>query len=130
MWLRTFNGGNLAAFKGANYENFMVDSNGNEYFINSGVVSDYGDISLVVPAGAYPPNSGYGEYQVIDGHGHQSTVTPSRMFIVRVNGSIVETVILGTSNPDQDPVGYVVVANSDTVNLALRSSTPDRIAWK
>ncbi len=131
MLLWTYNdGGNVAEFAGNPVSYYMVDTFGTEHFINSGVVGPFGDISIIVPPGHYPSNAEYGEWNVVDGLGNQMLIVPSRMFVARVNGFIVETVIQGPSEPDYPVTTYVVLGQSDTVNLHLRSSTPNAVAWQ
>lgn len=130
MLLWTFNGGNLSEFQGAPVDYYMVDGYGTEHLMYSGVVGEYGDISIIVPPGDYPSDAMYGEYHVNDGLGNESVIVPSRMFVAKVYGFVVETVIQGPSNSLEDPTTYVVLGATDTVNLALRTSTPNAYAWK
>jgi len=131
MLLWTFNGGNTA-FVGHPVKYFWMSPDGALEPVKGrlDVVDTYGDISIILPPGDYPSDPAYGEWNVIDGFGHQDVIVPSMMFVAQVDGTTVETVIVGPSTADKTPLSYVVLAHTDTVNLALRTSTPNRIAWK
>lgn len=106
---------------------FWVTPEGEAHLVHSGNVGEFGDVSLVVPAGNYPANPGYGQFQTDDPD--NPVISVWGRFVAIVGGVTVQDIVVAEcAGLACEPRSYLV--GGDEVNQSPRPSSVLRRALR